>query len=367
MLDLFRSQTAAMVDELGELVGCESPSRDPAALERSADLVAALGADVLGSAPERLVVGDTPHLRWRFGAAPSQLLILAHHDTVWPLGTLRSMPWQLDDYVARGPGCFDMKAGLVLAWHAMAAQPDLTGVCLLVVGDEEIGSPTAAALIDEESRGCRAVLVTEPSADGGQLKTARAGLAQYEVTITGRAAHAGLEPERGVNAAVELAGQVLAVAALGGGDATVTPTVLAAGTTVNTVPAAARLAVDVRATTSAAMERIDDALRTLRPTHPEASVDVDRVVYLPPLEAERSAALAALAGEVAGRLGLPPVGGTAVRGASDGNRTAANGIPTLDGLGAVGGGAHAASEHVRIDRLADRAALLAGLIGELSP
>jgi glutamate carboxypeptidase len=292
------------------------------------------------------------------------LLILAHHDTVWPLGTLDRLPWQVTGDVARGPGCFDMKAGLVIAWHALAALVDRTGVCLLVVGDEELGSPTGGELIDMAARTCSAVLVAEPSADGGALKTARAGVAQYRIAVTGRAAHAGLEPERGVNAGVEVAHQVLAATALSerttGG--TVTPTVLRAGSTVNTVPATAELAVDVRALTRSAQDELDRALLGLRPRDPAARLAVDRIVHIPPFEAGRSAALLAMAQGVAERLGLPPVTGLQVGGASDGNRTAAAGIPTLDGLGAVGGGAHADSEHVLIDRLADRAALLLGML-----
>ena len=217
----------AILADLEALVRCESPSSVPDAVSRSADLVAALGRHHLGSEPERIVVDGCPHLRWRLGTdlstgpgRPGGVLVLAHHDTVWPLGSLQAHPFSVRDGVLRGPGCFDMKAGLVLALHALAvlgsvSQHGPSGVTLLVTGDEELGSPTSRGLIEAEAAGCRAALVLEASADGGALKTARKGVSLYEVRAVGRAAHAGLEPERGVNATVELAHQVLAVAGFG--------------------------------------------------------------------------------------------------------------------------------------------------------
>src|SRR5690606_3096297 len=201
------------------------------ALARSADLVADLGTRLLGAEPERLGI----HLRWRLGG-PTRVLVLAHHDTVWPLGSLRTHPFGVTDGVLRGPGSFDMKTGLVMALHALASLGDRTGVTLLVTGDEELGSPSSQALTEDEAPRADAALVLEASADGGALKLERKGTSIYEVVLTGRAAHAGLEPEKGVNASVELAHQVLAVAALGdpGLGTTVVPTVAAAGTTRNT-------------------------------------------------------------------------------------------------------------------------------------
>ncbi|MGW5238726.1 M20 family metallopeptidase [Monashia sp. NPDC004114] len=367
------ARTSPALDELladlRDLVECESPSSDLAAVERSADLVARLGTERLGLAPERIVVDGVHHLRWRLGSptAPGRVLVLAHHDTVWPLGTLARAPFSVDDGVVRGPGCFDMLAGLVMALHAIADLGLRDGVTLLVTGDEELGSASSRELIEDEARRVEAVLVLEASADGGALKTARKGTSLYEIDIVGRAAHAGLEPQKGVNATLEMAYQVQAVAELGDAEAgtTVTPTASSAGTTVNTVPANARFAVDVRAWTAAEQERVDAALHALRPALHGAEVHVSGGINRAPLEEKASLPLFERAQAVAARLGLPELTRAAVGGASDGNFTAGVGTPTLDGLGAVGGGAHAEDEHVLVDRLADRTQLLRALIEDL--
>jgi glutamate carboxypeptidase len=290
---------------------------------------------------------------------------------VWPLGTLAAIPWSVTDGVVRGPGCFDMKAGIVLAFAALsrlrATGTDLDGVTVLVTGDEEIGSPTSADLIRAEAAGCAAVFVLEAGADGGALKTGRKGASMYDVMVTGRAAHAGLEPEKGINTTVEMAHQVLAIIDLADPEqgTTVTPTVLASGATTNTVPAAGRLGVDVRALTAAEQQRVDDGIRALTPQVPGAVLEIRGGINRPPLEQAQSAGLFALARAAADRLGLPCPAGVTVGGASDGNFTAGMGVPTLDGLGAVGGGAHAQHEHVVVTELPRRAALLAGLVTEV--
>lgn len=354
----------ALIADLRTLVECESPSADPAALARSADLVARLGTERLGVAPERLGI----HLRWRLGG-PTRVLVLAHHDTVWPLGSLLTHPFGVTDGVLRGPGSFDMKTGLAMALHALGSLEDRTGVTLLVTGDEELGSPSSQTLIEDEARGAAAALVLEASADGGALKLERKGTSIYRVLVKGRAAHAGLEPEKGVNASVELAHQVLAVAALGDPalGTTVTPTAATSGTTRNTVPAEAAVAVDVRARTVAEQQRVDTALRALTPVVPGAVLEIEGGINRPPLEAALSADLFARASRLAAAAGLPALTGVAVGGASDGNFTAGVGTPTLDGLGAVGGGAHADDEHVLVDRIADRTALLRALLHDLTP
>ena len=354
----------ALIEDLRTLVECESPSSDPAALARSADLVARLGTERLGVAPERLGI----HLRWRLGG-PTRVLVLAHHDTVWPLGSLLTHPFGVADGVLRGPGSFDMKTGLAMALHALGSLDDRTGVTLLVTGDEELGSPSSQALIEDEARGADAALVLEASADGGALKLERKGTSIYRVLVKGRAAHAGLEPEKGVNASVELAHQVLEVAALGDPalGTTVTPTVAASGTTRNTVPAEASFAVDVRARTVAEQQRVDTALRALVPVLSGAVLEIEGGINRPPLEAALSADLFARASRLAAAAGLPALTGVAVGGASDGNFTAGVGTPTLDGLGAVGGGAHADDEHVLVDRIADRTTLLRALLKDLTP
>ena len=365
----------AILADVETLVRCESPSSVPDAVAKSADLIAALGEKHLGTAPELIVIDGCPHLRWRFGdgqlhparSPRGRVLILAHHDTVWPLGSLETHPFSIADGVLRGPGCFDMKAGLVLALHALAVLGVPDGVTLLVTGDEELGSPSSRGLIEAEAAGCLAALVLEASADGGALKTARKGVSLYQVRAVGRAAHAGLEPERGVNATIELAHQVLTVAgladvALG---TTVTPTALSSGTVANTVPAGGTFSVDARMWDGAEQARVHAAMSSLLPAVPDAVLEISGGPNRPPLPASSSAGLFALASSVAAELGLAPLESASVGGASDGNFTAGVGTPTLDGLGAVGGGAHADHEHVQVNALPGRAALLAALTDEL--
>jgi glutamate carboxypeptidase len=359
--------TAELLADLEALVRCESPSADLAAVARSAEIVATIGTRRLGMAPEWLVLDGRPHLRWRFGSGAARVLLLGHHDTVWPAGSLATHPFGVDDGVLRGPGCFDMKAGLVIAFHAVAALADPSGVAILVTSDEELGSPSSRGLIEAEAAGCTAALVLEASADGGALKTERKGISLYQVTVRGRASHAGLEPERGVNASIEAAHQVLAVSRLGdpGSGTTVTPTVLESGTTTNTVPAAATFAVDVRVRDAEEQDRVHAAMLALQPVLAGAELEVAGGPNRPPLERSSAENLYRRAAEIAVRLGLEPLTEAAVGGASDGNFTAGIGTPTLDGLGAVGGGAHADNEHVLVAELPRRTALLTALITDL--
>lgn len=374
------TELTAMLADLEELVVCESFSADHAALARSAEVVGALGARLLGVEPERIVIGGVTHLRWVFGTP--RVLLVGHHDTVWPMGSLRSHPWSVVDGVARGPGVLDMKAGLVQMFHALASLPSLEGVCVLVNGDEEVGSPTSRELIEQSARGCAAAFVLEASAnEQGALKTARKGTSRYEVVVHGKAAHAGLEPHKGVNAAIEAAHQVLAIADLAAsvnaasvngsgvsntdsalGAATITPTLLSAGSTLNTVPALARISVDVRVPSPEAQDRTDALMRGLTARTDGARLEVLGGRRRPPMEPESSAELFALAERITTELGQEPLRGIAVGGASDGNYTAGVGCPTLDGLGGVGSGAHADSEHVLVDRIIPRTRLLAQLI-----
>ncbi|MGI8867413.1 MAG: M20 family metallopeptidase [Mycobacteriales bacterium] len=357
-----------MLQDLRALVTCESPSTDLAATGRCTDALAALGSRLLGVAPERAAVDGHPHLMWRFGTT-STVLLLGHLDTVWPLGSLGRHPFAVDGERVTGPGCFDMKAGLVQLLHAVAALPDPSGVRILVTSDEEIGSSSSRPLIEAEARRAAAAFVLEGSGDGaaGAVKTARKGVSLFRLRIAGVAAHAGLEPERGANAAVELAHQILAVAGLGDAElqTTVTPTMAAAGTTTNTVPDQGSVAIDVRAFTVAEQRRVASNLAALRPTVPGTTVHVEVGPERPPLPPSASGALYERARQAAARLGLPPLGCVAVGGGSDGNLTAGVGTPTLDGLGAVGGGAHADNEHVLAAQLPVRAALLAELIEDL--
>ncbi|MFF0520793.1 M20 family metallopeptidase [Actinomadura nitritigenes] len=361
-----QAREAALIADIERLVCCESPSDDLAAVARSAEVVAEIGARHLEAEAERVVIDGRTHLRWRFGAEP-RVLLIGHHDTVWPIGSLETHPFQVRDGVLRGPGCFDMKAGLAMAFHALAALDDLDGVTLLVTGDEEPGSPSSRRLIENEARRCAAALVLEAAGPGGALKTERKGVSRYEVLVRGRAAHAGLEPERGVNATVEAARQITAVAALSDPalGTTVTPTRLEAGTTANTVPGSARFDVDVRAGAAAEQHRVHRAMQALRPELPGAAVEVRGGPNRPPLPAAASKDLFERARRLADDLGVGPLASVAVGGASDGNLTAGVGTPTLDGLGAVGGGAHADDEHLVVAELPKRTRLLTALVAEL--
>lgn len=362
-----RFDTSAMVDDLGVLVGAESPSRDIDLLTVHARLISGMMVRLLGSAPSVIESPVGPHIHWTGGGEP-RVLILGHHDTVHPAGTLSSRPFAVDDGVARGPGVFDMKAGIVQALHAVASLSDRSHVEILLSADEEIGSRASRALIEERAAACGAVLVIEPSADGGVLKTGRKGTGTFEVRVHGRASHAGLEPEKGINSLVELARLIPAIVALAdpAKGTTVTPTVASAGTADNVVPEAAMCLVDVRVAVPGEKERIESAMAALKPSLDGARVEVSGGIGRPPMHESAAADLMALAAEVAQEAGLPAVSGTSVGGGSDGNFTAALGVRTLDGLGAVGGGAHGADEHVVVSRMADRAALLAGLCQRLS-
>ena len=361
MTDLMSSD----LDALAALVEVESPSTDPAACERCADVLDELGSERLGARAERVAAGRSPALVWRFGG-PTRVLLVGHLDTVWPLGTLAEMPFRVEGDRVTGPGVFDMKAGLVQVLRALASLDRLDGVTLLVTSDEEIGSPGSRSLIEAEARGAAAALVLEPSA-GGAVKSARKGVSLYTLHVSGRAAHAGLEPERGVNALVELAHQIPRIAELGAPAAgtTVTPTVAAAGTTMNTVPESARVQVDVRASSAAEQERVDRAIRDLRPVLDGAGLRVEGGPNRPPLPEEASAALLSAAQRLAPSVGIADLRAVAVGGGSDGNFTAGVGTPTLDGLGAVGGGAHARDEWTDVSAMAPRAALVAALVREL--
>ena len=356
---------ARSLQRLRQLVELETPSGHIPGLERCYELLASWSAGLLGRA-ERIVSDRVPHLylheRVSDPARPP-VLLLGHADTVWPLGTLAERPFTTAGGRATGPGAFDMKAGLVMALDALDLAGGAENVRMLVTGDEERGSLTSRGLIEEAAAGCRAVLVLEPS-EKGALKTARKGVAMYRLGVRGRAAHAGLEPERGVNAMVELAHQVLAISGLGdaGLGTTVTPTVGRAGTTTNTVPENAYVDVDVRAWQGQELERVEAALGRLGSRLPGATVRLEGGINRLPLERGMSLQLLLDAQRLAKDLGLAAVEEARVGGASDGNFTAALGIPTLDGLGPAGDGAHARHEWVDLDSLPERALLLAGLI-----
>jgi glutamate carboxypeptidase len=368
LVDALRRRLPEMVEALEALVSAESPSADLEACESCASVAEGLVRGILGESAERVIVDGRTHLRWRFGPKP-RVLLVGHLDTVWPLGTVTRWPFEVRDDQASGPGVFDMKAGVVQLLFALALVSErrgLDGVTLVLTTDEEIGSPSSRDLLAEEANGARAVLIPEPSFDGA-LKTERKGVALYRLEVLGRAAHAGLNPQEGVNAAVEVARQVLDLTGLAdpSSGTTVTPTLVSAGTATNTVPPSAVVHFDVRFATREEGERIAAAFAAVRPSVAGATASVEQETFVPPLERSSSGELFQLARRLQGELGLPPLREASVGGGSDGNHLAALGVPTLDGLGAVGDHAHGEGEFVLVSAMAERAALLTALVSEL--
>ena len=373
LLAYCRDQERWLIDTIDALVRLESPTLDKAAVDRCgrelADRLSVLGARVKTISSS--TAGD--HLRAEFGAGSRQVLLLGHFDTVWPLGQLQRMPIAQSGDELHGPGILDMKAGVSLGMLATRAVLELapprdTRIVMLWTTDEEVGSHTSRALLETEAQRSDAVLVLEPALPGGVLKTRRKGCGDYEIVARGVAAHAGVDPGKGVSAIRELARQILAVEALQdlSRGVSVNVGVIEGGTRTNVVAAEARARVDVRAPTAADAEQIDRTMRALTPQLAGATLEVDGGFNRPPMERTPGVAkLFELAREAGRELGQSIEEG-ATGGGSDGNFTAALGIPTLDGLGALGDGAHALHEHVLVSSLAPRAALLALLIARLS-
>ncbi len=373
LLDFCERSADWMLELAESLVAIESPTDDKAAVDRCGTLLA-LRLEELGGDVTRIAsaaAGD--HLRASFGVGARQVLLLGHFDTVWPIGQTDRMPLRRENGRLHGPGTLDMKVGIALGMLATRAvlevqPPADTRIVMLWTTDEETGSHTSRALIEAEALRSEAVLVLEPALAGGALKTSRKGIGQYEVTVHGVAAHAGVDPRKGVNAIRELAHQVLAVDRLRDLDRGISVNVglVSGGSRPNVVPDLARATVDVRAETLADADRLDAALRSLPPVTSGSRIEVAGGFNRPPME--RSAGVARLFGlarDAASEIGVDlKEGGTG--GGSDGNFTAALGIPTLDGLGAVGDGAHALHEHVELSSLPMRAAIIAGLLARLT-
>ena len=357
------AQYDAMVADLERFVNIESPSLEHECLTRSAQFLADLMTRVLGSPPVLVASDRGPHVHWK-GSDDTKVLIVGHHDTVFPLGTVARRPFTREGNIGRGPGIFDMKAGIIQAIYGVAAVKEWYHTEILITADEEVGSHASRALLEERARTTGAVLVLEPSADGGALKIARKGTGTFNVTITGRASHAGLEPEKGINALVELAAQVPRIVAIARPEVgtTVTPTVAKAGTADNVVPDSATIAVDVRCVIPEEKDRLEAEMSRLTATLAGARVEVSGGMNRPPMHESMTKELFAIAEKVADDYGISGLRGVAVGGGSDGNLTAAVGVRTLDGLGAVGAGAHAETEHVQLDAMPERAALVAGLV-----
>jgi glutamate carboxypeptidase len=371
LLDFARTEAPWLRETIESLVRLESPSTDKAAVDRcGVELAARLRA--IGARVERLHQtkrGD--HVRAELPGSGRPVLLLGHFDTVWPVGQLARMPLREEDGRLHGPGVFDMKAGIAVAMLASRAIREVAvaapAIVMLWTTDEEIGSGTSRATIEAEARRSRAVLVLEPSLPGGAAKTGRKGCGDFELTVHGVSAHAGIDPGKGANAIHELAHQIAAIQALQdpARGVSVNVTVVSGGSRTNVIPDQARASIDVRVPTMEDARRIEAALRRLETRVSGTRLELAGSVGRPPLE--RSAHVVRLyeqARAVARELGRD-LGEGATGGGSDGNFTAALGVPTLDGLGPEGDGAHALHEHVIVGDLAWRAAFLAGLLTRL--
>jgi glutamate carboxypeptidase len=351
----------AMLQDLRALVECESPTEDLAACNRVIELAGKISERVTGVKGDLIQEKGRP-VFW-LGSKSPKVAILAHLDTVWPIGSFTPL-WKIEGDFVKGPGCYDMKAGFIQALYAMK-ELDQNQVALIATTDEETGSATSRDLIERVSKGAKAVLVLESAIDG-RVKVGRKGTSMYTITIHGRAAHAGLEPEKGVNATVEISEIVRKLISLEnpGLGTSVVPTVLKSGTTTNTVPALATLDVDSRSFSLAEMERVKSAIYSLTTTNPEARIEVSGGINRPPLEESATQALYLKLESVAKKLVMGEIGSAVVGGASDGNFA---GIHTevLDGLGAVGSGAHALTENISIKDLEPRTKLLVAFVKEV--
>ena len=371
-----RKHESQMVRLLGRFVRAESPSTDKAAVDRFGRLVAAewrrRGARVRILRQRACGNHVRAELFLGHGRPRGQILVLGHLDTVYDVGTLARMPFRIARGRAWGPGTFDMKSGLVIALFAVDAlrraglRPSRRLV-FLWTSDEEIGSESSRAIIEREARRSDAALVLEP-ADGprGNLKTARKGVGEVVLVVHGRAAHAGLNPEDGVNAVHELALQVARLMRLNNPrrGITVNANVIEGGTRTNVIAERAQARVDLRVTRKADIPKLERLIRSVRPVLKGARLEVRGGIGRPPMEQRMARALFQRAKELARRMGFE-LRESFVGGGSDGNFTAALGVPTLDGLGGVGAGAHSAHENVVIRALPQRAALLAGLLSTL--
>ena len=348
--------------DIQRLVECESPTEDLAACNQVIDLAVEIANNLLKAPAAKTNEGGRPVFWW--GAKNPKILLLCHLDTVWPKGSFQPT-WKIEADTATGPGVFDMKTGFVQALYAISQVSGAQeNVALVATTDEETGSATSKALIERLAKTVQAVLVFEASLDG-KVKTGRKGTAMYQVSVTGKAAHAGLEPEKGINATTELAKLVMQISALENPEfgTTAVPTVMQSGTTTNTVPALAKLDIDVRSFTMAELNRIDKSIKGL--SSEVAKVEVTGGINRPPLEISSTKELYEKLEKVAKDLGLTPIGHASVGGASDGNLAAAAGAKVLDGLGAVGMGAHAPGESIKISTIEERIKLTASFINEL--
>jgi glutamate carboxypeptidase len=372
-LRLLKLRLPEMLSTLQRLVLAESPSLEKEAADRCCDILAAEW-NKRGAIVERIaqkIRGDQLRVTWwpQKSRPAGQFLVLGHYDTVYSCGDLAKMPFRVSGGKAYGPGIFDMKAGITQALFALDALqqtkvPLLNRLVFLWTSDEEIGSDASRKLIETEARRSDAVFVLEPSlGPKGLIKTARKGVGEAELIVYGRASHAGLAPQEGINAIHEMSRQLTRIQEWNDlrRGVTVNADVIEGGTRVNVIAESARAVLDLRALRISDMRRIERRLHALRPILPGAKLEVRGGFNRAPLERTSSAPLFAKAKALAAQMGLS-LGECTAGGGSDGNLTAAVGALTLDGLGAVGHGAHSKDEHIVIDTMPARAALLAALL-----
>lgn len=375
-LQYAQEKHAEIISLTSELAACESPSDSPAAVNRMVDLLIEKTTDIAWARTfDSPKFGKTLRLEFKLPgeSKQGQILALGHSDTVWPMGTVKHMPVNVADGRLWGPGVLDMKSGLAFLIFAMRALRDFNiavkhDVVLLIVSDEEVGSTGSRAITEEEAKRSQCVLVLEPGTGfAGKLKTARKGVGDYQVVIKGKAAHAGVDFTSGASAIVEAARQISEIAKFTDLERgiTVNPGVISGGTRSNVIAETAQVHVDIRVNRLPDASELDAKFRALKAVDDRCTVHVEGGLNRPPME--RTDAIAKLffkARELAAGMGVS-IEESSTGGGSDGNFTAALGIPTLDGLGGVGEGAHAPNESILLDRVADRVAMLAALVAEI--
>lgn len=370
LIQYFQDQQYDVVQMIGQLVQMESPSDNKAAVDRLVDHLATVYRS-FGVTAKVLAAQDYGnHLRLETGSGPRQVFVLGHTDTVWPMGTIEKLPFRIQGSVARGPGVFDMKASLAVFYFALKAIRDLKletprRIVALFDSDEEVGSHSSREWIHAEARKSDHVFVLEPSiSPHGGLKTSRKGVGVFHLKVHGMAAHAGIAHEAGVNAIEELSHQVLKLQAMTDvkKGTTVNVGIISGGTRSNVVPAMAEAEIDVRIQSVKEGEKLTKKIQGLNPVNKKARLEISGGINRPPLErTPQIAALFMRAQSIGQELGIELLEGS-TGGGSDGNFTAALGIPTLDGLGVIGDGAHAVEEFIALDRLPERIALLTKLL-----
>jgi len=374
LLEWLTTRQPEMVAQVRELVTRESPTHEKAACDALCGYLAEQFRGLGGKVRVNRQATAGNHLQVDFAGPRGQepVLLLGHYDTVYDLGTLKTMPWRKESGKLCGPGVFDMKSGIVQMMFAVRALREVQSglprpMTVWLVSDEEVGSDSSRSLTEELASQCAAVLVCEPSGPGGALKTARKGVGDFTVKVTGKASHAGLDFEKGNSAITELARQIQAISQLTDlkRGITLNVGVIRGGTRTNVVAGEAVAQVDLRIARKSDGPLMERKLKALKPVNRNCQLEISGGVNRPPLERTKQVtALFSRAQRIANQLRFQ-VDEIAVGGGSDGNFTAGIGVPTLDGLGAVGDGAHAAHEYVVADELPRRAALLAGLIGEI--